>query len=168
MGDGVGIGPGDAVELDVVVAVGEAAEVGFGLAETDAVGVGGEGAGGHLDGFAVVGDGRHEVVDHGLGDLGAGGGLSQQRVHRRQSAGDGVGFAGLDGDLLGDVAERQRDRDVSGLAGGELDAGVWLVAKPGASTWTVYLPGGEVGEGVLALGVGGHLLRRRRWRRCGR
>ena len=55
MRDAVGIRPGNAVELDVVVAVGETAEVGLGLAEADAVAVGGEGAGGHLDSLAVVG-----------------------------------------------------------------------------------------------------------------
>ena len=137
VGGSVGVVEGDAVEVDVVVAVGKAAEVGLGLAEADAVAVGGEGAGGHLDGFAVVGDWRHEVCDHGLGDLGARGGLRQQRVHRGECGGDGVGFAGLDGDLLGDVAQRERDGNVGGLAGGDLHAVRLLVVKPGASTWMV-------------------------------
>ena len=73
----------------------------------------------------------------------------QQRVHRRECGGDGVGFAGLDGDLLGDVAQRQRDGDVGGLAGGELHAGVLLVAKPEASTWMVYLPAARLAKAYL-------------------
>jgi hypothetical protein len=81
VGRRVGVVEGDAVEVDVVVAVGEAAEVGLGLAEAGAVAVGGEGAGGHLDGLAVVGQRRGEVVDERLGDLGAGGVLIEQGVH---------------------------------------------------------------------------------------
>ncbi len=57
VGGGVGVLEGDAVEVDVVVPVGEAAEVGFGVAEADAVGVDGEGSGGHLEDFGEVGDG---------------------------------------------------------------------------------------------------------------
>ena len=68
MRGGVGVVEGNAVEVDVVVAVGEAAEVGLGLAEADAVAGGGEGGGRHLDDFAVVGDGRGEVLDEGRGD----------------------------------------------------------------------------------------------------
>ena len=52
VGGGVGVFEGDAVEGDVVVAVGEAAEVGFGVTEADAVGVDAEGAGGVLDDLA--------------------------------------------------------------------------------------------------------------------
>ena len=53
---GVRIFEGDAIEVDVVVAIGETAKVGLSLAKPDPVGVDGEGAGGHLDEFVEVGD----------------------------------------------------------------------------------------------------------------
>ena len=62
---GVGVVEGDAVEVDVVLAVREATEVGGALAEADSVGVGGVGAGDHLGELAVVGDGRGVVLNVG-------------------------------------------------------------------------------------------------------
>src|ERR1700679_701618 len=78
MRGGVGVVERDAVEVDVVVPVREAAEDRRGLTKADTVAVGGEGAGSHFDCLCVVGDGRHEVLDHGRGDLGARGGLVEQ------------------------------------------------------------------------------------------
>ena len=59
----------DAVEVDVVVAVREAAKISLRLAQASAVAVGGEGARRHLHSFAVVGQRRGEVGDKRLGDL---------------------------------------------------------------------------------------------------
>src|SRR5271168_2014772 len=67
----VGVIERNTVEVDVVVTVGEAAEVGLGLAEADAVTGGGKGVRRHVDDFAVVGDGRGEVLNEGRGDDGA-------------------------------------------------------------------------------------------------
>ena len=39
MGRGVGVVKGDAVEVDIIVAVGESSEIGAGLAEADAVAI---------------------------------------------------------------------------------------------------------------------------------
>ena len=52
---GVGVVERNAIEVDVVVAVGKAAEVGAGLAEADAVAVEGKGSGRHRDRLTVVG-----------------------------------------------------------------------------------------------------------------
>ena len=97
---GVGVFKRDAVVGDVVVAVGEAAEVGLGVAETDAVGVDGEGTGGVLDDLGEVGDGRGEVLDVVGVDLGAGGTGVEAGVEGGELGGDGVRGVGLDGDLL--------------------------------------------------------------------
>jgi hypothetical protein len=105
----------DAIELDVVIAIGEAAEVGLGLAETDAIGVRGEGAGGHLDGLAVVGNGGHEVLDHGAGDFGASRGFGEERIHGRESGSDGAGSVSLHGDIGVRGAYFQGDRDAVGV-----------------------------------------------------
>src|SRR5208283_3631625 len=63
MGRSVGVVERNAVEVDVVVAVDEAAEVGLALAQAYAVGARGEGAGNDLDDFTVVGDGVCEVLN---------------------------------------------------------------------------------------------------------
>src|SRR5579875_2770404 len=94
VGGCVGVVEGYAIEVDVVIAVREAAEVGLGLTEPDAIT--GERKGGrrHLDKFAVVGDRRGEGVDEGLGDLRACGRFAQQGVHRREGCGYGVSGVG--------------------------------------------------------------------------
>ena len=88
MGGRVRVVEGNAVEVDVVVAVREAAEVGFGLAEADAVAVEGESAGRHLHRFAVVGDGRGKVLNQGRADIGARGTSFERRVHRSKRSRD--------------------------------------------------------------------------------
>ena len=120
----IGVIEGDAVEVDVVVAVREAAEVGLGLAEADAVTGGRNGVGSHVDDFAVVGDGRGEVLNEGRGDDGARGGSIEQSVHGRKRSGYGADSVGLDRDLLGDIANVQRNRDVRSLPSIELDDAV--------------------------------------------
>ena len=52
----------NAVKVDVVIAVGEAAKVSLALPESDAVAAGCKRAGNDLDNFAVVGDRRGEVL----------------------------------------------------------------------------------------------------------
>jgi len=118
VGGRVGVVEGDAVEVDVVVAIGEAAEVGGGLTEADAVAVGGEGAGGHFDGFAEVSDGRHEVLDHGSGDLGASRSFGELGVHGRERGSDGVGGIGVDCDVCCGGADLKDEGDVGGLVSG--------------------------------------------------
>jgi hypothetical protein len=76
-----------------------------------------------------------------------------------RAAGDRVGFAGLDGDLLGDVAEGKGDGTSVGWPAASC-TGVWLVAKPEASTWTVYLPGARLAKAYLPWESEVHLLRR--------
>src|SRR5580704_16131708 len=80
MGWGVGVIEGDAVEVDVVVPVGEATEVSLGLAEADAVTGGGEGVRRHVDDFSVVCDWRGEVLNEGRGNDGACRGGIEQSV----------------------------------------------------------------------------------------
>jgi hypothetical protein len=106
----VGVIKGNAVEVDVVIAVGEAAEVGLGLAEAYAITGGGEGVGRHVDDFAVVGDGRTEVLDEGRGNDGARRGGIEQSVHGRKRSGDGANGVRLDGHLLGDIPELSTER----------------------------------------------------------
>src|SRR5258705_3085353 len=57
MRGGVGVVEGDAVEVDVVVAIGKATEIGAGLAKPDAIAVEGKGPGCHRDRLTVVGHG---------------------------------------------------------------------------------------------------------------
>jgi hypothetical protein len=64
----VGIVKRNTVEVDVVVAVNEAAEVCLALAQPDAVSAGCEGSGNDLDDFSVVGDGRGKVLNVGIRD----------------------------------------------------------------------------------------------------
>ena len=100
------------------VAVGKAAEVGAGLAEADAVE--GEGAGCHCLGFSVVGRWRDEVLDEGGTDVGARGSGFERGVHRSERGCDGSERVSLNGDLLRDVADRQRDRNILILPRSEL------------------------------------------------
>jgi hypothetical protein len=120
----VGVVEGDAVEVDVVVAVGEAAEEGFGLAQAYAVTRGSEGVGRHVDDFAVVGDGRGEILNEGRRDNGSRRGGIEQSVHGRKRGGDGADGVGLDSHLLGDIADIQRNGDVHILSCVELDSAV--------------------------------------------
>ena len=68
VGGGVGVVEGNAIEVDVVIAVRESAEIGLRLPETDAIAAGGECAGDDLDDLAEVGDRRGEVLDIGAGN----------------------------------------------------------------------------------------------------
>jgi hypothetical protein len=120
----VGVIERNAVEVDVVVAVGEAAEDGLGLAEAEAVTGGGEGAGSHVDDFSVVGDGRGEVLNEGWGDDGARRGGIEQSVHWRKRGSNRADRVGFDCHLLGDIADVQRDGDVHILSGIKLDGAV--------------------------------------------
>src|SRR5271155_4384797 len=117
----VSVVEGDAVEVDVVVAIRESAEVGLGLAEADAVTGGGEGVGRHVNDFAVVGDGRGEVLNEGRGNDSARRGGIEQSVHGRKRGGDGADGVGFDRYLLGDIADVQRNGDVHILCCVELD-----------------------------------------------
>ena len=101
---------GDAVKVDVVVAVGEAAEVGFALAQPDAVGAGGEGAGNDLDDLAEIGDWRSVVLDVGVGYQRLRGALFDEAAAGSRLRGDGIN-AGVDGYILRDGADAQRKRD---------------------------------------------------------
>ena len=83
---------------------------------------------------------------------------AEQRIHRREFAGDGVGFTGLHGDLLGDVAQRERDWDIGGLSGGDLHAGLLAGGKAEGVDVDGVFARSEVAKAVLALGVGGHFL----------
>ena len=120
MGRRIGVVERDAVEVDIVAAVREAAEVSAGLAETNTVAVDCEGSGGHRDCLAVVGYRRGKVLDKGLADHSARGTSFQQRVHGGESRGDGADGVGLNGHLLGDVADGQRHGDILVLCSGEL------------------------------------------------
>src|ERR1700733_62720 len=116
MGRRVGVVEGVAVEVEVVVAGGEAAEDGLGLAEADTVTGGGEGAGRHIDYFSVIGDGRSEVLNEGRGDDGARRVSIEQSIHGRKRGGDRADSISLDRDLLGDIAYVERNGDVHGLS----------------------------------------------------
>jgi hypothetical protein len=72
VGGRVGVVEGHTVEIDVEIAVGEPAEGGLTLPEPDAVAAVGESAGDDLDDLTVVGDGRGEVFNVGVGDQGLG------------------------------------------------------------------------------------------------
>src|SRR5882757_2476064 len=84
----VGVVEGNAVEVDVIVAVREAAKISFRLAETDAVTVEGKGSRGHLYRLAVVGNWRSKVLDKGLADLGTRRASFEQSVHRGKRSSD--------------------------------------------------------------------------------
>ena len=101
MGGAVGVVEGDAVKVNVVIAVLKAAEVGLALTQAHAVGAGGKGAGNDLDDFAEVGDGRGEVLDIGVGDQGLGGTLFKKAAAGRGFRGNGID-AGVDRDHLRD------------------------------------------------------------------
>src|ERR1700733_12537252 len=148
----VSVVEGDPVEVDVVVAVGKAAEEGLGLAEADAVTGRGEGVWRHIDDFAVVGDGRREVLNEGWSDDGARGGGVEQGVHGSERGGDGADRVGLDCNLLGDVADMQRDGDVLVLPGGELH-GAATDCEAGREDFDGVAAGREAAEGEVSLRI---------------
>src|SRR6266851_65215 len=157
VGGAVGVVEGDAVEGDVVVAVGEAAEVGLAVAEADAVGVDAEGAGRHLKKFAVVGDGRGEILYEGGADLGSRGACLEKAVHGRELGRDGVGVCRLDGDLIGCSRDTEGEGYVLRLVGGELEAPLDGGCEAGGGGLDRVLRDGEAGDGEVTLGVGGGL-----------
>jgi hypothetical protein len=101
----IGVEERDAVEVDVEVAIGEAAEGCGALAEPDAVLALGEGAWNHLRELAEVCDGRGVVLNIGGGYLGACRCGAEKSVERSVLRGERVGSVGFYVDLLRDVAD---------------------------------------------------------------
>src|ERR1019366_6161609 len=101
VGGRVGVVEGNAVEVDIEIAVREAAEVSLALAQPDTVAADGECAGNDLDDLTVVGDGRGEVLNVGVGDERLGGTLLDKAAAGRGLRSDGID-ACVDLDLLRD------------------------------------------------------------------
>ena len=108
----VGVVERDSVEVDVVVAIGKAAEVGLRLAEADAIAIGGEGAGCHLDRLAIVCRGSGEVLDERRRDLRAGRGRLKEGIHGSECGGYRALRIRFDRDLLGEIADGERHGNI--------------------------------------------------------
>ena len=149
----------NAVEVDVVIAIREAAEVGLRLAQTHAVAVQRKCGWRHAHHRAVVGNRRAEVADEGLGNLGARRSLSQQRIQRRQRRSHRSRFIRFHRNLFRHVAQRQRNRQFRRLSGAHLHARLLGRGKACGIHLHGVLTRRQAGEVVPALAVGGRLLR---------
>src|SRR5882762_1071255 len=127
----------DAIEINVVVAVGEAAEKCLAVAQTHAVGIYAEGARRHLQQFAEIRVRRGKVLNKGRIDFCSGRARFQQAVHRRKLRRDGVGGVRFNGNCLAYGAEAQWDRKL--FCAIRTRAYTWARGK--SKAWGGYLHG---------------------------
>jgi hypothetical protein len=140
-------------KVDVVVTVGEAAEVGLALAQPDAVGAGAEGAGNDLDDLAVVGDGRGEVLDVGIGDQRLRGTLFNESAAGRRLRRNGID-AGVDGDLLRIRVDTQPENQLLRLPCGNRDIGLGQFGEAGGGRFHRVAAGKQSVHCIVAAGIG--------------
>src|SRR5262249_28565359 len=110
---------GDAVKVDVVVAIGKAAEKCLAVPEADSIGIYAKGSRRHLHQLAEIGNRRRKILDKRRADFGSGRTRFEQPIHWGGLCGDGSESISLNSNRLGYSAQGQRNREFLRVVDGD-------------------------------------------------
>ena len=116
VGGRVGVIERNTIEVDVVIAVREAAEVGLALTQSNAIAADGEGARNNLNDLSVVGNRRRKVLNISVRDERLSGTFFNKSAAGGRFCRDRID-AGVDRDLLGNGVDAQYQCDLLCFSG---------------------------------------------------